>query len=61
MSRRPARFTREELRRAVETAKAAGDDWAVEILPNDTIRLRRAEKISGGSSQFDEEEVIRLC
>lgn len=36
MSRRPARFTEADLRRA---KKVAGKDMAVEILPDNTIRL----------------------
>ena len=39
MSRRPARFTVVDLRRAIEAAKAAGGDWAVEIDPDGTIRV----------------------
>ena len=36
MSRRPARFTEADLRKA---AKVAGKEMAVEILPDGTIRL----------------------
>lgn len=39
MTRRPIRATRAEIRRAVEAAKEAGVQMAVEILPNGTIRL----------------------
>ena len=39
MSRRVARFTQADIRRAVEAAKAAGEQWAVEIDPDGTIRI----------------------
>jgi hypothetical protein len=39
MSRRPARCTQADIRRAIEAAKQAGASMAVEILPDGTIRL----------------------
>lgn len=44
MSRRPARATRAEIRRAVEAAKDAGVEMAVEITPDGTIRLIPTQK-----------------
>jgi hypothetical protein len=41
MSPRPARFTQVDLRRAIKTARDLGDDYAVDILPNGTIRISR--------------------
>lgn len=38
MPRPPARFTKSELTRALEVAKAAGG-WAVEVQPDGTIRV----------------------
>lgn len=43
MSRRPARCTKADIRRALEAAQAAGVDVAVEILPDGTIRLVQRE------------------
>jgi len=43
MSRRPARFTEAEARRAAKVAKAEG--MAVEFLPDGTIRLIHAQEI----------------
>lgn len=43
MSRRAARCTKADIRRALEGAKAAGVDVAVEILPDGTIRLVQSE------------------
>ncbi len=42
MSPRPARFTKVDLRRAIETARELGDDYVVDILPNGTIRISHA-------------------
>jgi hypothetical protein len=39
MSRRPARFTQADIARAINAAKKADVQMAVEILPNGTIRL----------------------
>lgn len=39
MSRRPARCTEADLKRAIKAAQAVGKDWAVEVLPDGTIRL----------------------
>lgn len=39
MSRRPARATQADIRRAIEAAKAAGVAMAVEIRPDGSIRL----------------------
>jgi len=44
MSRRPARATRAEIRRALEAAREAGIDVIVDILPNGTIRLCRKQE-----------------
>lgn len=43
MSRRPARCTQADIRRALLAAKAAGVEVAVEILPDGTIRLEQKE------------------
>lgn len=39
MSRRPARATEADIRRAIHAAEKAGARMAVEILPDGTIRL----------------------
>lgn len=39
MSRRPARFTQADITRAVKGVKEAGENMAVEILPNGTMRI----------------------
>jgi hypothetical protein len=39
MPNRPARFTKADLRRAVQIAKEEGPEWFVEILPDGTIRI----------------------
>ncbi len=39
MSRRPARCTQADIRRAIEASEKAGANMAVEILPDGTIRL----------------------
>jgi hypothetical protein len=40
MSRRPARFTQADIRRAIQAAeKASASNMAVEILPDGTIRI----------------------
>lgn len=39
MSRRPARVTQADIRRAIAAAKQAGANMAVDILPDGTIRL----------------------
>jgi hypothetical protein len=39
MSRRPARYTQADIRRAIEASKKAGAQMAVELLPDGTIRL----------------------
>lgn len=44
MSRRPARFTEADARRASRAAKAEG--MAVDILPNGVIRLVPAEMVT---------------
>lgn len=43
MSRRPARCTKADIRRAIEAAKAADVKMVIEILPDGTIRLVEAE------------------
>lgn len=45
MSRRPARCTIADIRRAVEGAKAAGVRMSVDILPDGTIRLIPMEAV----------------
>jgi hypothetical protein len=61
MSRKTARFNRDEVRRALQAARDAGECMAVEILPDGTIRLRPAEKLSEKSTLVDDEEIVRLC
>lgn len=39
MSRRPARCTKADIRRALEAVEEAGMPMAVEILPDGTIRI----------------------
>jgi hypothetical protein len=39
MSRRPARCTQADIRRAIKAVEQAGASMAVEILPDGTIRL----------------------
>lgn len=39
MSRRPARFTQADIRRAIAAVEKSGAQLAVEILPDGTIRL----------------------
>jgi hypothetical protein len=39
MSRRPARYTQADIRRAMQAAQALGVSVAIEILPDGTIRL----------------------
>lgn len=39
MSRRPARCTQADLRRAIKAAEQAGGHSAVEVLPDGTIRI----------------------
>jgi hypothetical protein len=43
MSPRPARFTKVDLRRAIETARELGGDLVVDILTDGTIRISRAQ------------------
>jgi hypothetical protein len=42
MSRRPARFTQADIRRAIAAAAKAGAEMSVDILPDGTIRLTPA-------------------
>lgn len=42
MSRRPARVTQADIRRALAALKIAGSNMALEILPDGTIRLTPA-------------------
>lgn len=46
MSGRPARFTQLDLERAIKAAKLLGEDAAVEIAPDGTIRIARAPPAS---------------
>lgn len=46
MSRRAARCTKADIRRALEAAEAAGVDVAVDILTDGTIRLLPAKPIA---------------
>lgn len=41
MSRTAARFTQADLARAVRAAKSVGDDMAVDLRPDGTIRIFR--------------------
>ncbi len=41
MPRRPASVTQADIARALRAAKAAGDDWCVEIQPGGVIRITR--------------------
>jgi hypothetical protein len=44
MSRRPARATQADIRRAVQAARQAGAQMVVEITPDGTIRLTPADQ-----------------
>lgn len=57
MSRRPARCTEADIRRAV---KAAGERRAVDILPDGTIRLIPIESLPAKPSPLPEEREIVL-
>lgn len=61
MSRRAATHTQTDIDRALKAARTAGEDWAVELLSDGTIRLRRAEVLAGKKAEFDEEGFVRLC
>lgn len=59
MSRGPQRFTQKDLLKAMRTAQRAGGGWAVDILPNGTIRC--VELVKAGinpqeSTQFENRE-----
>ena len=60
MSRRPARFTQADVRRAVEAAKSAGKDWAVEIAPDGTIRIVRSSHKPEQTPEIGQERRIVL-
>lgn len=47
MSRKPARCTLADIRRAWSVARAGGPDVAVDILPDGTIRLHKAATKGG--------------
>jgi hypothetical protein len=56
MTRRPARATKTDIRRAVQAAQAAGVAMAVDILPDGTIRLLPAQPVplpKAGESKGD--------
>ena len=57
---RPARFTVADLRRATKAAEQAGADWAVDILPDGTIRLVRKgpERVTAPPSVETYDEIV---
>lgn len=57
MKRKIARFTKAEVRRAVEVAAEIGPDVAVDILPDGTIRLSRPTK-GGAESPVEESRLV---
>jgi hypothetical protein len=60
MSRRAARFTQVDIRRAIEAAKAAGKDWAVEIAPDGTIRIVQSSPKPQQTPEIGQERRIVL-
>ena len=46
MANRLPRFTKEEIKRVALVAKELGDDYAVEIDPDGTLRIVKREKRS---------------
>ena len=56
MSRRPARFTEADIRRAGKVAKQLG--LAVEIAPDGTIRLVPASVTNSGEASPPEREIV---
>lgn len=57
MSPRPARFTKVDLRRAAEMARELGGDYVVDILPDGTIRIGRAQTDRREKAE-DEERLV---
>lgn len=57
MSRRPSRFTKTEVRRAIEAAQSLGADFTVDILSNGTIRISPAHP-DGQEKQEKEERLV---
>jgi hypothetical protein len=51
MSRRPARCTQADIKRAIKAAEAAGAHMAVDILPDGTIRLTPTTPKTSESSE----------
>lgn len=60
MSRRPARFTEADLRRALKAAKKYGDNLAVDVLPDGTIRIAPVPPQDGQSPAPSEKRRIVL-
>lgn len=56
MSRRPARATKADIRRAVETVREAGANMSVEILPNGVIRIVPTEALDLGRGDLEDHE-----
>ena len=56
MSRRPARFTEADVRRAAKVAKQLG--LAVEITPDGTIRLAPATVTTPAEASRPEREIV---
>lgn len=51
VSRPASRFTEHDLRKVMKVAREAGEDLAVEILPDGTIRIRKVPSDSRGENK----------
>jgi hypothetical protein len=60
MSRRPARFTEADLKRAWAVAQKYGPDVAVDILPDGTIRLKKSPEVVPTPEPMDSDEPPRV-
>lgn len=60
MSRRPARCTEADIKRAIKAARAAGATVAVKIDPEGAIWLYPTDQASEPEPQFDPNRRIRL-
>lgn len=60
MSRRPARFTEADLKRAWSVAQKYGPDVAVDILPDGTIRLKKSTEVVATPEPIDSDAPPRV-
>lgn len=58
MSRRPARCTQADIKRAIAAAEQSGKPMAVDILPDGTIRLTPIRPQEARNVPAEEEKVI---